>query len=124
MKFSKQYIKLLSAGLLVAVIAVGCGNAITDPVQEEATSDHPVQQIHRVEISQMKFLPAAITVNRGDKIEFVNKDMVAHDITELGNKKWSSGPLQPDNSWTLEVLDSATYYCSLHEVMRGKIVIK
>lgn len=123
MKSYKQYIKLVSVGLLVAVIIVGCGNAITDRVQEETVSVDPVQQIHRVEIYQMKFLPAEIIVNKGDKIVFVNKDLVAHDITELWNKKWSSGPLQPDNSWTLEVSDSASYYCSLHEVMRGKILV-
>lgn len=123
MKSYKQYIKLVSVGLLVAMIIVGCGNAITDRVQEETVSVDPVQQIHRVEIYQMKFLPAEIIVNKGDKIVFVNKDLVAHDITELWNKKWSSGPLQPDNSWTLEVSDSASYYCSLHEVMRGKILV-
>lgn len=77
-----------------------------------------------VEIVRMQFVPADITVHKGDKIRFVNHDMVAHDVTEETSKKWSSSPLQPGQTWTLEVTGPASYYCSIHEVMKGKIRVE
>ncbi|MES2006055.1 MAG: plastocyanin/azurin family copper-binding protein [Bacteroidota bacterium] len=77
-----------------------------------------------VEITQMRFSPAEIAVSKGDKIQFINHDMVAHDITEEATKAWSSSPLQPDQAWTLEVTESANYYCSIHPVMKGKITVQ
>jgi plastocyanin len=124
MKYFQRYIKFLSFSLLVAVIIVGCGDSITDRENVVKESFRGKQTIHTVEIKQMMFSPSEIIVNKGDSIIFINKDLVAHDVTELANKKWSSGPLQSGQSWMIEVLGEATYYCSLHEVMRGKILVK
>ena len=90
--------------------------------QEESTQI--AHQTHLVEITQMKFNPEVVTVKIGDKITFVNHDMVAHDITEESSKKWSSSPLQPEQTWTLDVTESNNYYCSLHPVMKGKIIVE
>lgn len=78
--------------------------------------------IHIVEIKQMEFIPAAITVKKGDSIIWINKDLVAHDVTEQKTKKWSSSLLQPGQSWKMTILESAEYYCSIHVVMKGKII--
>lgn len=98
--------------LAVILLAVSCGG--------------PPEKGHKtytVEIAQMKFSPAVITVNKGDIILFVNHDMVAHDVTEQSKKAWSSSVLQPGASWKMEVVSSADYYCSIHVVMKGKITV-
>jgi plastocyanin len=80
-------------------------------------------QLQEVEIAQMQFRPAVLTALPGDTIRFVNHDMVPHDVTEQSAKAWHSSPLQPGESW-LHVADrSADYYCSLHQVMKGKIIV-
>ena len=78
---------------------------------------------YTIEIAQMQFTPAAITVHKGDKITFVNHDMVTHDVTEAG-KAWTSASLPADASWEMTVTQSADYYCTIHPVMKGKIVVE
>lgn len=90
-----------------------------DNVKEE---DKPL--MHIVEINKMKFEPAEIKVNKGDRVVFVNRDLVAHDVTEQSKKNWSSSPLTTDQNWVLVVTESVNYYCSLHVVMKGKIVVE
>lgn len=78
---------------------------------------------HVVEVRQMAFVPASISVHKGERITFINRDIVMHDITE-GKKAWHSHPLATGKSWTLTVTRSADYYCSIHPVMKGKIIVK
>lgn len=78
---------------------------------------------HTIEIKQMTFSPANIVVKKGDRITFVNHDMVTHDITEA-KKAWSSAPLLIGKSWPMTVTQTAAYYCSIHPVMKGKIIVK
>jgi len=78
----------------------------------------------RVEISQMKFQPATITVHQGDTVEWINKDMVAHDVTQVPNSTWTSSSLAPGKSWKMAVAESDDYYCSIHVVMVGKLIVQ
>ena len=81
-------------------------------------------KVYTVEIRDMKFVPDGITVNKGDTIIWVNKDMVAHDVTEEGTKAWTSSTIPPEQSWKMEITTSANYYCSIHVVMKGKISVE
>jgi len=72
----------------------------------------------------MKFVPETIIVAKGDTIIWVNKDMMAHDVTEEASKTWSSGPIAADQSWKMAVSNEAKYYCSIHTVMKGKIELE
>lgn len=94
------------------------GNSATP---ENATAP---SRIHTVKILQMQFVPSEITIHPGDTVLFINKDMLLHDITELAGKKWSSGPLQAGSSWKMSFDTSVKYYCSIHEVMKGKIIVQ
>ncbi len=79
---------------------------------------------HTVEISQMKFKPAALDVKKGDKVVFINKDIVFHDVTETSGKSWKSPALAPGKSWSMVVTQNQSYYCSIHPVMKGSITVK
>jgi len=81
-------------------------------------------KIYTVEIKDMKFVPETIIVAKGDTIIWVNKDMMAHDVTEEASKTWSSGPIAADQSWKMAVSNEAKYYCSIHTVMKGKIELE
>jgi plastocyanin len=74
-------------------------------------------------IKDMKFIPDTISVNKGDTIIWINRDMMAHDVTEA-NSAWTSGPIAADSSWKMAVTDEAEYYCSIHVVMKGSIALK
>ena len=79
---------------------------------------------HLIEMSQMKFNPEELTVKKGDSVVFVNHDMVAHDVTEKSTKAWNSSPMAEGQTWTWVATEDADYYCSIHPVMKGKIVVE
>lgn len=83
----------------------------------------PIIRTHTVEIKQMSFSPVNIVVQKGDRIIFVNHDLVTHDITEA-KKAWGSPALPVGKSWSVTVTRSTAYYCSIHPVMKGKITVK
>lgn len=79
-------------------------------------------QTHIVEIIEMKFQPEELQVYRGDTVVWVNKDIVAHDVTEV-DKAWASHPLANGASWKKEITKNEAYYCSIHLIMKGKVTI-
>lgn len=83
-----------------------------------------VPKVYTVEIRQMKFQPAELKVLKGDTVVFINRDFVTHDVTEESSKSWTSSSLPVGKSWSLVVAKSFNYYCSIHQVMKGKIVVE
>jgi plastocyanin len=79
---------------------------------------------YTVEIKQMKFQPADLTIQKGDTVVWINNDIVAHDVTEESNKAWTSSVMPVGQSWSLVVNQSADYYCSIHVVMKGKLIVQ
>lgn len=125
---------VLSAAFL-ALVLWGCGRtekqdagnddpygayAIPGPVSPDS-GDEP--KVHVVNIVQMKFVPEVLNVHKGDTVVFVNKDLVDHDVTELDRSLWTSSKMPGGTSWKMAATSSQTYYCSLHVVMRGKIIV-
>jgi plastocyanin len=93
-------------------------------VETSCSSAPHKPKVYTVKIENMKFMPDTITVEEGDTVQWVNKDMVAHDVTEQSSGAWASGPLLSDSTWKMAVKDDADYYCSIHAVMKGKILLK
>jgi plastocyanin len=97
----------------------GCSTA-----PEKAAPGKYVPKTIRVEIYQMKFQPDTLTVHQGDTVEWINKDMVAHDVTQVPNSTWTSSNMPPGKSWKMAVAESDDYYCSIHVVMVGKLIVE
>ena len=83
-----------------------------------------IHKVYTVEIKQMKFQPAELVVQKGDTVVWINNDIVAHDVTEESSKAWTSSLMPVGQSWKLVVTQSADYYCSIHLVMKGKLVVQ
>jgi plastocyanin len=79
---------------------------------------------HTVVIRQMKFEPAELKLHKGDTVLWINKDITEHDITEEVGKKWSSSKIPVNKSWYKVVKESADYFCSIHVVMKGKLLVE
>lgn len=87
-------------------------------------SQPTIHKRHIVEIKQMHFVPASLVVQRGDTVVWINHDFVMHDVTEEKHKSWRSSPLAVGASWQHVVEASAAYYCSIHQVMKGKLTVE
>jgi len=105
---SRSYIYLI----FILCVAAGCSSAPQKP------------KGFTVEIKDMKFVPENITVGKGDTIIWINRDLMAHDVTEEASKAWTSGPIAAGESWKMAVAEEANYYCSIHVVMKGKIELE
>ena len=79
---------------------------------------------HTVEIKKMKFQPAELIVQKEDTVVWINNDILAHDVTEESNKRWTSELIPAGKSWSLIVTESADYYCTIHVVMKGKLIVQ
>jgi len=101
--------------VLIILVLIGCGKI--NFAQESKTK-------HIIEIKQMKFIPAELTVKKGDTVVWVNRDFFTHDVAKFENKKWQSPPLKQDQSWLKVITKSEDYYCTFHVVMKGEIIVK
>lgn len=79
---------------------------------------------HTIEIKQMKFNPQELTVEKGDTVVWVNNGITAHDVTEQPDGKWTSASMPVGTSWQMVVDETSDYYCSIHVVMKGKLMVK
>lgn len=79
-------------------------------------------KMHFVEINNMQFVPAELTLHKGDTVMWINKDIVAHDATRV-DSAWASPKLNSGDTWEKVVMKSDSYYCSIHVVMKGKLIV-
>lgn len=117
-----RYALLLACGLMLA-----CGT--DEPVKTDAPVDRETKPAHTpvsvaVSIAQMKFEPETLLVHAGDTVVFTNNDLVDHDVTELPDSSWTSGPLHPGESWKWMADSTTSYFCSIHVVMRGMLTVQ
>jgi plastocyanin len=84
--------------------------------------NHPPKRLI-VEIKDMKFQPSKLIVQKGDTVIWINKDIVAHNVTEKNNA-WASPLLPPDSTWKRVVEKSGSYYCSIHINMVGELIVE
>jgi plastocyanin len=101
------------------------GKKVTSsPVDSSSAALKNTETFHTVEIKQMKFVPDVLHLKAGDTVLWINEDITDHDVTEEANKAWSSSKLSPGQSWKKVFTKSEDYYCSIHVVMKGKLVLE
>jgi plastocyanin len=75
---------------MIIVLLAGRSGSQSRPAASDApTADAAIQII---EIKQLKFLPAVVTVHPGDKIQWTNNDIVPHTATTV-DKGFDSGSI-------------------------------
>ena len=79
---------------------------------------------HTVKIDGMKYEPATLTVKRGDRIVWQNKDVVPHTATAKG--AFDSGSIATGKSWSrkLSKPGSFDYICTFHPGMTAQVVVQ
>ena len=80
---------------------------------------------HVVTIEGMQFTPATLTLKRGDKVTWINKDLVPHTATAV-SKAFDSGVIAAGASWTYTVREEggSAYVCLFHPTMQGTLIVQ
>lgn len=88
-------------------------------------ASHDSPQVHTVIISDFKFTPSILQVKPGDKIIWVNQDIVPHTATAI-DKSWDTGIIvsQGRKEMAVTKIQTLSYYCFYHPVMTAKLVLE
>jgi plastocyanin len=114
-----------ATGFPVAALAAIGALALAGTAGSSLPAD-PVPQRHVVEIRGMGFHPQTLEVRRGDTIVWINRDIVPHTATSTRNPGWNTGPLSQGKSgqYVARHAGDDPYFCQLHPVMLGKLIVR
>jgi plastocyanin len=87
--------------------------------------DQRKPKTHTVTIEGMRVQPETLTVERGDTIVWVNKDLVPHTATsKAGN--FDSKLIEADKSWkyTVRKKGDFAYICTFHPTMKAMLQVE
>lgn len=103
-----------------AVAALWIAGATAAAAEVGATS-----KTHVVVIENMRFDPQTLTARSGDRIIWINKDLVPHTATADAGK-FDSHTLAPNASWTfvVEKPGNFPYVCAFHPTMTATLTVE
>jgi plastocyanin len=80
---------------------------------------------HTVTIEASRYDPEELTVNAGDTVIWVNKDLVAHTATSQAGR-FDSGIIVPGKSWRYKANRTGefAYTCTYHPTMKATLRVK
>jgi plastocyanin len=113
------------AGLPIAALATIGILALAGATAPSRPAD-PIPQRHVVEIRGMAFHPEVLEVRRGDTVVWINRDIVPHTATANRKSGWNTGPLLQGQSgqYVASHRGEDPYFCTLHPVMLGKLIVR
>jgi plastocyanin len=90
-----------------------------------ALADAQAPRTYTVTIENMQFTPQTLTVQRRDRVVWVNKDLFPHTATATA-KAFDSHEIAANGSWTYIAGKAGEYAygCILHPTMKGKLIVR
>jgi len=94
----------------------------------ESAQEASLQRVadsNTIKIDNFSFTPKSLTVKTGTTVTWVNHDDIPHNVVST-EKKFSSPVLDTDQnfSFTFREPGSYPYYCKIHPMMTGTIVVQ
>lgn len=73
-----------------------------------------------------RFKPAHITIKRGTRVRWINRDSAPHTVTANKAGSFDSGHLRHGQrySHTFKKAGKKAYHCEIHPFMRGSVLVK
>ena len=114
---------LVRGSWLVAAVLAGVGTARA--AGHAASASPRAAPVHTVTIAGMHFSPAVVQARRGERIEWVNNDLVPHTVTardgSFDSKTIAAGATW---AWVPTRAGSAAYACAYHPDMTARVTIR
>jgi 3',5'-cyclic-AMP phosphodiesterase len=91
----------------------------------EGENSGPASGANQINIDNFSFAPAVLTVARGTKVTWVNRDDIPHKIA-TNDKRFVSKVLDTNEQFSavFEAPGTYGYYCTVHPKMTGKIIVQ
>ena len=108
------------AGVFLAVAALLVHAWAVRPIAAAPAASGPL-----VEIKHHKYAPAALTVPVGTTVTWVNRDEDVHTVISTAEKFRSRGMDTDERfSQTFTAPGTYEYFCTLHPLMKAKVIVK
>jgi plastocyanin len=120
----KRIILLMTVAALVVVstlFVVSAAGAHKHPTAR--AQKHPTRTVL---IQNFRFKPAHITIKRGTRVRWINKDPHPHTATANNERSFDSGRLGKGQRYThtFKRAGKKPYHCEIHPDMRASVVVK
>jgi len=114
---------LVTVAALVLVSTPFVVSAVGAHKQPKAVASQ--QPTRTVEIQGFRYRPANITIKRGTRVRWINRDSAAHTVT-ANNGAFNSGLLRKGETFsrTFRTVGKRAYHCNPHPYMRGSVVVQ
>ena len=101
------------------------GAAMQAAAADTAAADAPADAV-QVDIKDLAFTPAQITVPVGGTVTWTNDDTVPHTATAKDRAVLQSGTLEPGAQFSQTFTTPGTfdYFCEFHANMKGEIIVQ
>jgi amicyanin len=133
----QKLIGRLARGVLIAATAAlaACAAPPVSPTDAAAAQARPVVQAaasvapatsgYKVSIANFTFAAPSLTVPVGATVTWTNDDDVPHTVVSADRKTFRSKTLDTDQSFsfTFTAAGEYSYFCSIHPMMTGKIIV-
>lgn len=113
-----RHAAIVSMACLCLGVAVPATAAKADVPQKLAST--------QVEIRNFAFAPNTMTVAAGTRVVWTNRDEEPHVVTSAGKQFASSPALDTSDTYAVTFSRPGTYayYCSIHPMMVGTIIVQ
>jgi plastocyanin len=110
----------MKAVRMLAMVIALCGAALC------FAADVAPAKKQQVAIQNFAFEPKTLTVPVGTRVVWTNRDEEPHVVTSAGGQFVSSKALDGGDSYgvTFSKAGTYTYYCSIHPMMVGTIIVQ
>ena len=115
---------------LVALLAAGAAACLASPraaggAAASGAAAASAPPARTVVIEGMAYTPAALTVRRGERITWVNRDIVPHTVTARDGS-FDSGSIAAGASWSnvAKRTGRLDYACTFHPTMTATLVVR
>jgi plastocyanin len=116
--------KVISKALAAAVLSVALAMPATALASREVpTRSLTTSRVRMIDRTRNVFRPGTVTIDRGDRVRWVNRGDVAHTATFA---RWDSGTVPPGGSASHRFRRSGTfrYHCLIHPEMTGTVIVR
>ncbi len=100
--------------------------ASTPPVSNPPSAPTESSKTYNIDIKSFAFSPSTLTIKKGDKVVWTNKDSAGHTVTSDFGNELNSGTLSNGESYshTFNTAGTFEYHCAPHPFMKAKIIVE
>ena len=127
----KKLLALLIACLALTVAACGGDDDDDGGSTGAATTEQPAPsggEAVTVDIPDISFDPADVTVKAGETVTWTNSDDIQHTVTQVGGPgpAFDSGNLDPGDEFeqTFDKKGKIDYVCTIHAGQEGSVTVE